>query len=69
MPRKSPVRFTLQLFREPLRTPAQNRLKISLRGIYDSEGKIENHEIKKKSSVYKETEKMAYTIKNLAEKL
>jgi hypothetical protein len=50
-------------------TPRYNRLVIYLRGVYDSEGKFYNHEIKKASIAYKETQAMGIAIKNLAERL
>ena len=50
-------------------TPRYNRLIIHLRGIYDREGQVYNHEVKKDSYIYKEAQEMAFTIKDLTEKL
>lgn len=46
-----------------------NRLIICLRGVYDKEGQVYNHEIKKSSPAYKEAEEMALKIKYLIENL
>jgi hypothetical protein len=50
-------------------TPRYNRLIIHLRGVYDREGQVYNHGIKKDSSVYQEVQNMAFMIKDLAEEL
>ncbi|MFC1631311.1 hypothetical protein ACFL1I_01190 [Candidatus Omnitrophota bacterium] len=50
-------------------TMQYNRLIIRLRGIYDSEGQVYNRQIKKSSTEYKETQEMAFTIKDLAEEM
>lgn len=54
---------------EVVTTPAYNRLIIHLRGVYDRKGQLYNHEIKKTSPTYKEAQEMAFTIKDLSEKL
>jgi len=50
-------------------TPRYNRLTIRLRGVYDKEGQLYNHEIKKTSPTYKEVQEIAFTIKDISEKL
>ncbi|MBN2097726.1 MAG: hypothetical protein JW714_04520 [Candidatus Omnitrophica bacterium] len=50
-------------------TPRYNRLVIRLRSTYDREGQAYNHEIEKSSTVYREAQEMAFTIKDLTERL
>lgn len=50
-------------------TPRYNRLVINLRGVYDREGQRYDHEINKTSTIYREAQEMAFTIKDLSEKL
>lgn len=50
-------------------TPRYNRLIIRLRGVYDSEGQVYNRQINRGCATYKEAQTMAFTIKDLAEKL
>ncbi|NQS99503.1 MAG: hypothetical protein HQ595_00335 [Candidatus Omnitrophica bacterium] len=63
------VRNKISYTAEVTTTPRYNRLIIHLRGVYDREGQVFDHEIEKDSSVYKETQKIAFTIKDLAEEL
>ena len=63
------VRDTIYYTVELNSTPKFNRLIIHLRGVYEKEGAFYNHEIKKTSSVYKEAQEMAFTIKDLSERL
>lgn len=63
------VRDTVYYTVEVSSTPKFNRLIIHLRGVYEKEGSLYNHEIKKTSSVYKEAQEMAFTIKDLSERL
>ncbi|MFH1045485.1 MAG: hypothetical protein V1727_00790 [Candidatus Omnitrophota bacterium] len=67
---RNKIYYSVDIQQSPLADLASvNRLVISLRAVYDTEGTITTHEIGKKSSVYKEAEKMAFTIKHLAEQL
>lgn len=50
-------------------TPKSNCLSIHLRGVYDKEGQLYDHGIRKDSQTYKEAYEMALTIKDLAERL
>jgi len=50
-------------------TPRFNRLVIRLRGVYDREGQLYNHDIDKGSSTYKEAQEIAFSIKDLSERL
>lgn len=63
------VRNKVYYTAEVTTTPRYNRLIIHLRGIYDKEGQVYNREIKKASYAYKEAQEMAFTIKDLSEKL
>ncbi|MBN3038485.1 MAG: hypothetical protein JW869_03610 [Candidatus Omnitrophica bacterium] len=65
---KSKVYYSVEIQSLSAAAVVDNRLVIHLYGAYDSKGQMKRHEIKRNSSVYKETEKMAFTIKNLAEK-
>lgn len=49
--------------------PKSNCLIIRLRGVYDKEGQLYDHGIRKDSQTYKEACEMALTIKDLAERL
>lgn len=49
--------------------PRYNRLIIRLREAYEKEGQLYDYEIEKISPVYKEAQEMAFTIKELSERL
>ncbi|MBL7085083.1 MAG: hypothetical protein ISS43_03120 [Candidatus Omnitrophica bacterium] len=63
------VRDKVYYTAEVVATPRYNRLIIRLRGVYLKESQFYNHEIKKTSRTYKETQEIAFTIKDLSEKI
>ncbi len=63
------VRNKLYYTVEVTTTARYNQLIIHLRGVYDKEGQLYNREIKNDSPIYKEVQTMAFTIKDLAERL
>lgn len=63
------VRNKVHYTAEVTTTPRYNRLIIYLKGVYDKEGQKYDHEINKTSSIYREAQEMAFTIKDLSEKL
>lgn len=62
---KNKVSYTVEV----ISTPRYNRLIIRLRGAYVRDGQLYNHEIEKNSSTYKQIQELAFTIKDLAERL
>ncbi len=66
---RNKILYAVEITQSPEEEKTNNRLVIYVRGVYDTEGKIVRHQIERDSALYKEAEKMAFTIKNLAEKM